>query len=422
VILADARHLPIADGVVQCCVTSPPYFGLRDYKVQPSVWGGDPVCPHIWVLERVDTEVGRGNWSQGVNGRGEEQPGGVDAKREPIRAVAERGYCELCGAWRGSLGLEPTPVLYIEHLVTVFREVRRALRDDGTTWVNLGDSYAGSWGAQSREHAGKHAPNISALSANQVKAAAIRASGTGALSRTPGCKAKDLIGIPWMAAFALRSDGWYLRSDVIWSKPNPMPESVTDRPTKAHEYVFLLAKSERYFYDDAAIREPYAETTLREAAAGYDGLPLKDYAAAGVQNPSDTKRRIVESVRRRKGQQPRASGPLHSIAKNGGRHQHVYDPAGRNARSVWTIPTQPYPQSHFATMPEALAERCILAGSRPGDWVLDPFLGSGTTARVAISLGRRAIGCDLQGDYLPLQRERMQVTRGLPLEMEGDVA
>lgn len=173
------RELP--EGCVQTCVTSPPYWGLRDYG-------------HAWQL-----------------------------------------------------GLEATPEAYVAALVDVFREVRRVLRDDGTIWVNLGDSYAGSRGAQSREHAGKHAPNVSALKAAQIR--------TGLL-RTPGLKPKDLVGIPWLVAFALRADGWYLRSDIIWAKRNPMPESVTDRPTKAHEYIFLLAKSARYYYDAAAIREP----------------------------------------------------------------------------------------------------------------------------------------------------------------------
>lgn len=405
-ILADARHLPFASGTVQTCVTSPPYFGLRDYKVKPLVWDGDPACQHDWQTERVDTEIGRGNWAQGVNGRGEEQPGGVGAKREPIRAVAECGTCSRCGAWLGSLGLEPTPELFVSHLVQVFREVRRVLRDDGTLWCNLGDSYAndGKWGGHT---GGKH-----------VKA--LHCSPIGRNKRYTGLKPKDLIGIPWMAAFALRADGWYLRSDVIWSKPSPMPESVTDRPTKSHEYVFLLTKSQRYFYDAAAIRGPYAETTIRQALDGYTGEGLKDYDAAGVQNPSDVKRRIIASVRK-SGNRERKHRSEHGGIEGDSRHQAYgipweSDGSGRNCRTVWSITTQPFSGAHFATMPEKLVERCVLAGSRPGDLILDSFLGSGTVARVAISLGRRAIGCDLQRDYLALQRERMAVTRGLPLE------
>ena len=194
IILGDCRDVlkTLPDESVHCVVTSPPYFGLRDY--------------------------------------------GVD----------------------GQIGLEPTPDAFVAEMVGVFREVRRVLRTDGTCWLNLGDSYAGSWGAQSREHAGKHAPHVSALSANQVKAAAIRASGTGSASRTPGLKPKDLIGIPWRVAFALQADGWWLRQDIIWHKLNPMPESVTDRCTKAHEYLFLLTKSATYHYDNLAIAEPLA--------------------------------------------------------------------------------------------------------------------------------------------------------------------
>jgi DNA modification methylase len=325
VILADARHLPFASGVVQCCVTSPPYWGLRDYGSE------------------------------------------------------------------GQLGLERTPEEYVAEMVQVFREVRRVLCDDGVCWLNLGDSYAGSWGAQSREHAGKHAPNVSALSANQVKAAQIRESHTGSLSRTPGLKPKDLVGIPWRVAFALQADGWYLRSDVIWSKPNPMPESVIDRPTKAHEYVFLLTKSEQYMYDSGAITETAASASQARYNYGFGGsknVHLMADEATGV----GTRTRLIGS---------RTFTGM------------------RNARSVWSIATQPYSGAHFAVMPEALARRCILAGSRHGDLVLDPFLGSGTVARVAISLGRRAVGCDLQRAYMPLQQERMAVTRGLPLEHEA---
>jgi DNA modification methylase len=317
-IRADARFLPLVDGCVQTCVTSPPYFGLRDY--------------------------GSGN----------------------------------------QIGLEPSPDAYVQSLLTVFAEVWRVLKDDGTCWLNLGDSFAGSWGAQSREHAGKHAPNVSAISANQVKAAGIRESGTGSLSRTPGLKSKDLIGIPWRVAFALQAVGWYLRSDIIWSKPNPMPESVTDRPTKAHEYIFLLSKQERYYYDAAEIREPHSYGSW-SASGDLAGRTLKGRHVATPKFTGATDR-----------------------AESGGMRGRAYHPDGRNKRSVWHVATQPYSGSHFATFPQALIEPCILAGSRPGDLVLDPFIGSGTVGAVCERFGRRWVGTDLSYQHLAKKRTKQR--------------
>ena len=283
----------------------------------------------------------------------------------------------------GQIGLEQSLQDWVDQMVAVFREVRRVLRPDGTLWLNLGDAYAGSWGAQSREQAGKHASNVSAISANQVKAAQIR-TGTGSLSRT-GLKPKDMMGQPWRVAFALQDDGWYLRSDVIWSKPNPMPESVEDRPTKSHEYLFLLSRSERYHYDQQAIREP-------------DG-------------GKDHRRHVVAPIDR---QQPGVT-PHMGLRLDAGRNGK-----GRNKRSVWTIPTANYGAGHFATFPPALIRPCILAGSRAGDLVLDPFNGAGTTGLVALELGRRYVGIELNPSYVAMTERRLAgVTPGLPL---GDAA
>jgi DNA modification methylase len=282
---------------VQCVVTSPPYWGLRDY------------------------------------GHGDQ------------------------------LGLERTPEEYVANMVAVFREVRRVLRDDGVLWLNLGDSYAA--------HPGQRKETDKAGAKQMTK----RGS-TGSPSRhVEGLKPKDLVGIPWMVAFALRSDGWYLRSDIIWAKPNPMPESVTDRPTKAHEYLFLLTKSERYHYDAAAIAEPVSEATTER-----------------VQYPRPRER---DNHIGRLGRDNTRSGDLNS-----------YNPT-RNARTVWTIATQPYAGAHFATFPEELARRCILAGSKPEGAVLDPFGGSGTVAAVATGHGRRAIYIDLNPAYLDLAEQRI---------------
>lgn len=296
------RNLP--DGQIQTCVTSPPYWGLRDY--------------------------------------GEE----------------------------GQIGLESTPDKYVARMVDVFREVRRVLRDDGTLWLNLGDSYAGSGKGVSATLESRNKDRA------RYKETYVPTRDESPLSRvTPnGLKEKDLVGIPWRVAFALQADGWFLRSDIIWAKPNAMPESVIDRPTKSHEYIFLLSKSARYYYDADAIREtdqgkPSGNKT-RVLANGKQGHRPADHLGASV--PWD-----------RPG-------------------------SGRNARSVWHITTKPYAEAHFAVFPPELPERCIKAGSREGDTVLDPFMGSGTTAWAARHLGRRAIGFDLNAEYIQIAARRLR--------------
>jgi DNA modification methylase len=332
VIFGDARAALAAlpDGIVQTCVTSPPYFGLRDYGVA------------------------------------------------------------------GQLGLEPTPDEYVANLIAVFREVRRVLRDDGTLWLNLGDSYAANRTAQ-------------------VSPTKWDALPQGQPSRVPsGLKPKDLIGIPWRVAFALQADGWYLRQDIIWAKPNPMPESVRDRCTKAHEYVFMLSKSPRYFYDADAIREPLAASSVerlsqknRIAQAGSQRQPGRGGRPTIAWTPArsgNKERRVAVN-----GESQRTNTHLGSSVP------WQDDGTGRNRRSVWTVTTKPFKGAHFAVMPEALVEPCILAGSRPGDVVLDPFLGSGTVARVAQRLGRHWIGVELNPAFGPIIAERTeQPSLGIP--------
>ena len=304
---------------VDCCITSPPYFGLRDY-----------------------------------------------------------GHA-------GQLGLEPTPKAYVESLVSVFREVRRVLKPAGTLWLNLGDSFAGDRQAPGQTESRRRDNAVIPRSDRRVD----------------GLKSKDLIGIPWMVAFALRADGWYLRRDIIWSKPNPMPESAKDRPTTAHEYLFLLAKGPRYFYDAQAIAEPLAESTLREIAEGYQGQGTKDYEAAGVQNPSAVKARIIAGKRR-------APRPSDTRGGNqGGSSMPVCAGLTRNKRSVWTIPTKPFKGAHFATFPEDLVEPCLLAGSPEGGLVLDPFAGSGTVGAVALRHFRRFLGIELNPAYVEMATRRV---------------
>jgi hypothetical protein len=510
---ADARHLPFAAGCVQCVVTSPPYWGLRDYGT--ARWdGGDPACGHVEMAV----------------GMSDKNTLGPDRYLPPTNAAnvgrvkQYHHVCGKCGATRidAQLGLEPTPDAYVQGMVAVFREVWRTLRSDGVCFLNLGDSYSSNkygriraydadqffrlpvdirrqvfilWRAAlgpsvprdvcdllpedveegasgtneptregilraeqvrvSAENCGSEpkaphtddsdagrvlrvlrgdAPGVPVPGPHQGRRSAgvcqdrrhqrrVEAGDSGGLTKgqIPGAllelqrrawtlwdvpaleldlasvprearrlfavtvKPQDLVGVPWRVALALQADGWWLRSDVIWSKPNPMPESVTSRPTKSHEYVFLLSKSQSYFFDADAVSEPSQGDSWRFTTVQSDAIGRKP---SGNQLP-----------------------------------QH-YDKPGkptRNIRSVWHIATQPYPGAHFATMPEKLVERCVLAGSKAGDVVLDPFMGSGTVARVALKLGRRAIGCDLNPAYLKLADDRTRVTYGLPLEGE-DVA
>ena len=266
------------------------------------------------------------------------------------------------------LGLEQTPEEYIAAMVEVFRCVRDVLTDDGTLWLNIGDSYAGGGGG-----------NYSAGTLNNSGQNITNVRNRPAWLSQAGLKPKDLIGIPWMLAFALRADGWYLRQDIIWSKPNPMPESVRDRCTKAHEYIFLLSKSERYFFDSEAMKE--------DAIGGQTGK-----AASFKRDGSKREQKIP-------GQGYGTHRP--------DREDVAYNGAKRNRRSVWTVATRPYKGAHFATFPPALIEPCILAGSRPGNVVLDPFMGSGTTASVALQHGRQYLGCELNPAYQPLQDARI---------------
>lgn len=311
----------ISDGVrVQTCVTSPPYYGLRDY--------------------------------------------GVD----------------------GQLGLESSPQEFITNLVDVFALVWEVLADDGTLWLNMGDSYAhvGKWGGSS---GGKHVP---ALHGN---------TGIGHGKRDYGSyKSKDLMGMPWRIAFALQDFGWFLRQDIIWHKPNPMPESVQDRCTKAHEYLFLLSKSARYYYDAAAIREPATHSSIKRWAQDLEN----QVGSSRVPGKSNGPMKAVG------GDKQRGHSRRHAGFNDRWDHMTKQEQAstGRNKRSVWTVPSESFHGAHFATFPRALIRPCILAGSRSGDTVLDPFFGSGTTGAVCNSLGRNHIGIELNPDYESIQLER----------------
>jgi DNA modification methylase len=439
---------------VHCCVTSPPYWGLRTYGTKPQIWDGERRCEHRFGAEMPHGRRGH----RGVSGAGGHFYLALDHSGQGPGSGDGGHSCLRCGAWRGELGLEPTPELYVAHLVYIFREVRRVLRTDGTLWLVLGDSYAGSWGNQGRtpRRGGQrpvHGPMI-----QNLKPYPVRMTHTGSWVNTHAVlKPKDLIGIPWRVALALQADSWYLRSDIIWAKPNPMPESVTDRPTRSHEHVFLLTKTARYFYDAIAVAEPMARPgeAPRTAPAKFGGA--REFRVA------------------------RRQSRLHSGDVYRGTITMT-----RNRRTVWTIATEPYAGAHFATYPKALVAPCLKAGTsergccprcgapwqrivvktfvRPADYagkwshaaaqasgrrmlanvrarrqagedhdhpfpppvtvdwkpscahsvrsvpctVLDPFCGSGTTGMVALQLGRRFIGIDLNPDYIVMARRRIR--------------
>jgi site-specific DNA-methyltransferase (adenine-specific) len=456
----------IETGTVQCVVTSPPYWGLRDYGT--AAWdGGDENCQHIEPRQ----VRGKNTAKQRSNNQGE---GGSTWK-----------ICQHCGAKRvdKQLGLEETPEEYVEKMVEVFRQIKRVLKHDGTVWLNLGDSYNGSGkaGNKNSEYYKKHT-EFGKPAKNKDK--------IGIPTNVKGLKPKDLVGIPWRVAFALQADGWYLRQDIIWHKPNPMPESITDRCTKSHEYIFLLTKSAKYFYDNDAIREsytepmnrwggnilkaegqstwdegtgqewyrhrnmrpnddgrnkrsvwkidqkPYAviEPQFRKEVIEYRDLPNQEEIREYLSNARKSKGLTIQQIEEHYGNQ----AGHHWFEKNGSypsaedwkelksllEFDDEYDecmttifyksglkqdnPKGANKKSVWKINTKPYKEAHFAVFPPKLPELCIKAGSSEGDIVLDPFFGSGTTGWVAQRLGRKWIGIELNEEYIKIAEKRFQ--------------
>lgn len=429
----------LADGSVHACVTSPPYFALRDYGTATWV-GGDPACGH---QSRSNAASVRASTLQGGKATvGHQQAGAPGAT------------CPLCGARRvdQQIGLEDTPEAFVARLVEVFREVKRVLRDDGVLMVNIGDTYASG----GRCGGGSYGP--------EVRGWQHRDGATGWRSPTAGLKHKDLIGVPWMLAFALRADGWHLRQDIIWHKPSPMPESVRDRCTKAHEYVFLLSKGPRYFWDADAIAEPAGErgwggSTFDEGKTGivqgkahlpgnkthrlaaryaagaaehrttvgfvrYAGRVRAQYARAlelaeqhGLTEAHLEALRAVGLSDAGRGKLLQAGSGRNlpetqrladeAKAALGGYAREFLHGATRNARSVWTIAATPYKDAHFAVMPLTLAERCVLATCPEGGTVLDPFMGAATVGVAALGNGREFVGIDLNPRYVALSRRRL---------------
>jgi len=355
---------------VHCIWTSVPYWGLRSYGTEPQIWDGDQACDHEWGAQqrngkRTDIKPSSETTSTGRIG--------VDDRQGT--AVLDGGrFCQHCEAWRGEHGLEPRLGMWLRHQVEIWRELRRVLRDDGTAWLNCGDAYAndGKWGGST---GGKHARGL-------------HGEPVGRQKRSTGLKSKDRIMMPARLAIALQDDGWWLRDEIVWHKPNPMPSSVKDRTTPAHEMLYLLTKSARYYFDGDAIKEPFAN---------------------GVENAAPWK----------------SSGGARNI---GGRDDGFArgtapdwqpDAAGRNKRSVWTVNTEPFPGAHFATAPTELVKPCILAGSPKGGVVLDPFGGSGTTGMVADRLGRDAVLIELNPEYAEIARQRVKGDAPLFVDLQS---
>jgi DNA modification methylase len=340
------RMKQLADNSVDCCITSPPYFGLRDYGHE------------------------------------------------------------------GQIGLEETPDQYVSKMVEVFEQVRRVLKKEGTLWLNLGDSYSGSWGNYGGENRGNGSQReiINGSKANQKAYEGKGDWKPPTANKVAGLKPKDLIGIPWLVAFALRSAGWYLRQDIIWSKPNPMPESVMDRCTKAHEYIFLLSKSAKYYYDHDAIKTVMSDTTVQRLLQG--GLALQK-GSDRVPGKTNGAMKAVGTLR--KGYAHRGTGDKKFTGHSGNRDAegNIIGDGFANKRSVWTVTTKPFSEAHFATFPEDLIVDCIKAGCPEGGIVLDPFMGAGTTALVARKLNRHYIGFELNPEYIKIAEKRLREELGM---------
>lgn len=318
----------------------------------------------------------------------------VDAVVTSPPYFAQRDYAEA----DGQLGLEQTPKQFVAGLVDAFSECRRVLKPQGCLWLNLGDSYA----------AGGHGGGGSFISMRQDGAWSDKKARKGWRKPPAGLKAKDLIGVPWMVAFALRDDGWYLRSDTIWHKPNPMPGSQLDRPTSAHEYCFLLSRSRRYYFDSASIREPLSPSMLEQMKREYAKDSRKDYDGAGVQDPSDTKRAILKRARDKQRGHPRRHAGFNERWDAMTREEQMA--FGSLPRSVWTIPTNSHDGGdidHYALMPRALARKLVISSCAPGGTVLDPFAGAATTGVVALEEGRNFIGIELSPKYHAIGRKRL---------------
>lgn len=406
------RQLP--DKSVHVICTSPPYWGLRDYGLEPTIWGGNPDCEHDWEQSELITRKGSTNGLTGstLASKGAQKAialSEMNNKSQQYR-MDESAFCSKCGAWKGCFGLEPTPHLYVEHMVEIGQALWRVLRDDGVFWLNLGDSYM--------SHSAKKLDAMGGFQGNRIRDKEAYRASLGSVGKRPipseiGLKNKDLVGIPWRSALALQDSGWYLRQDIIWSKTNPMPESVIDRCTKSHEYIFMLTKNSKYYFDTKAIQE----------------------VASGKSMGNKT-HKYVDQYKKEQSEQHRTKAGLEKIVNT--------EWENRNRRTIWNVATKSYRGAHFATWPPKLVEPMILAGTSekgcctvcgepyrrvPEGWgltcscnsedssrcvVLDPFSGSGTTGAVALEHGRDYIGIDMNQGFLDLTKTRILGESPLP--------
>ena len=384
-VLDVLRTLP--ENSIRCVVTSPPYWGQRSYGTEAQVWGGDPGHAHEWS----ETAPRR---PRTANDAGANSTFGPD----PSANYEARGGQECaCGAWKGELGCEPTPERFVADLVEAFREVRRVLTDDGTCWVNLGATYA-------THPAGLTGPARWATSTMGVRHH-LGTEQSGAFDkRAPGWKRKELVPIPWLFGLAMHEAGWWIRSDVQWWKLNGKHERVEDRPFRAHEYITMFTKTADPYYNEEALRQPYVPSTVREIGIAYrsesrkvtvEGKEYSLYDRADAQDPADLKRRIIKSLAER---------------------------GGSMLPDVWFMVTGNGEGRHVAVFPETLPELCVTASTRPGDLVLDPFVGSGTTLRVARRLRRRSIGIELNPESVAFAQEKVARTQSTTLKAFEETA
>lgn len=400
----------IEDKSINCIITSPPYWGLRDYKTENIIWDGDPECPHNFLSDGAYPDNMRyrvGKTSTVGNNINPDiytikKSGEPNAKNDKARFESFSQFCSLCGAWKGSLGLEPIFELYINHLCSIFDECKRMLKDDGTLWINLGDTYASNGSQETRfwhgNNPGKH-----------------RFNGDGELSkgysgrcRTNEITSKSLCDIPFRFSIAMIDNGWIKRNTIIWHKPNVMPASCKDRFTVDFEYVFFFTKNKDYYFEQQF--EPLADATIPRMLRGVSENNKWVNGADG-----QTKHTMSQPRPNRK-----MAGTLYG-GDGSGLHEHsgYYDkdgtprfyPQGRNQRCVWSIPTKPFSEAHFATFPEKLIEPMIKAGCPEGGIVYDPFIGAGTVAVVAKKLNRHYLGSELNADYIDIANKRIEAEK-----------
>lgn len=385
VLCGDNREVmkTLPGGSIDIAVTSPPYWGLRDYGEIESIWGGDPDCDHEWVNTPPPRQ------------RNEADIQDPDSKQATMRGTnynaQEGNVCTKCGAWRGQLGLEPHPQMFIDHLIEVSQEIKRVIKPRGSYWLNLGDTYFGGGG-------GNYGTGRSAEQAPHPK------NFTSKIQQTDWLQPKQLLGIPWRVAMALQEDGWILRNCVIWYKPNHMPESVKDRLTKSYEFMFFFVKQRKYYFNLDEIREPLKEESLKryeypfnKFGGGMAILPQK----GGGKTKMITKHEI-------------ATDRIGNFSYDDPLHNKAYHPNGKNPGDVWEINTQPFPGAHFAVFPPALIEPIIKAGCPKNGVVLDPFAGSGMALRAARKLGRKFIGIDINPEYVEMSLRRVRADTYTP--------